>query len=164
MRLLKWVWVRALLTKTFLKTLARQLYLKVTKFTRRSGGANDFFGKFASGYDFLKHVTLYNWEVIRRSRICLEQLAAENVHEVFVYGERDIREMLYNLTFEIPVKVNILGDRYETSNDFASHELLIETSATGPQKVIIASLVNIEERAMRLRAMGVDEGRIVFLS
>jgi len=72
--------------------------------------------------------------------------------------------MLYNLTFEIPVKVNILGDSYETSNDFASHELLIETSATGPQKVIIASLVNIEERAMRLRAMGVDEGRIVFLS
>ncbi|HEV8725744.1 MAG TPA: hypothetical protein VGW77_34445 [Candidatus Binatia bacterium] len=165
MRLLKWVLVRALLIKTFLKTLARQVYLKLTKFTRRSRGAkNDFFGKFAAGYDFLKHVSLYNWEVIQRSRLCLKQLAAENVQEVFVYGERDVTEVLYSLTFEFPVKLNTLGEHYKIYSDLASHELPIETSASRPEKVVIASLVNIEERAMRLREIGVDERRIVFLS
>ena len=164
MRFWKWVWVRALLTKTFLKTLARQLYLKLTKFTRRSSGAIDFFGKFAAGYDFVKSVSMYNWEVIQRSRFCLKQLAADNVQEVFVYGERDVTEVLYNLTFEIPIKVNMLGEHYKTSNDVASHELRIETGATRPRKVIIASLVNIEERTMRLCEMGVDNRRIVLLS
>lgn len=164
MRLLKWVLVRALLIKTFLKTLARQLYLKLTKFTRRSRGANDFFGKFAAGYEFLKHVSLYNWEVIQRSRLCLKQLAAENVQEVFVYGERDVTEVLSILTFEFPVNLNLLGEHYKISSDLAAHELPIESSANRPEKVVIASLVNSEERALRLREIGVDEKRIIFLS
>jgi hypothetical protein len=163
-RLLKWILVRALLFKTFLRMLARQVYLKLTKFTRRSRGANNFFGKFAAGYDFLKHVSLYNWEVIQRSRFCLKQLAAENVQEVFVYGERDVTEALYSLTFEFPVKLNMLGEHYKMYSDLASHEFPIETSATRPEKVVIASLVNIEERAMRLREIGVNERRIIFLS
>jgi len=107
---------------------------------------------------------MYNWEVIQRSRLCLKQLAADNVQEVFVYGERDVTEVLYNLTFEIPIKLNMLGEHYKTSNDVASHELRIETGAARPLKVIIASLVNIEERTMRLCEMGVDNRRIVLLS
>jgi hypothetical protein len=163
MRFLKWVLVRALLIDTFVKTLARQIYLKLTKFTRRSSGANNLFDKFAAAYAFLTHVSLYNWEIIQRSRRCLRQLAAENVREVFVYGERDVAGVLYSLRFEFPVKLNMLGEHYKVHSDLASHELLLESSATRPEKVIIASLVNIEERVMRLRKIGVDERRIIFL-
>jgi hypothetical protein len=81
-----------------------------------------------------------------------------------VYGERDVTEALYSLTFEFPIKLNMLGEHYKMYSDLASHELPIETSATRPEKVVIASLVNIEERAMRLREIGVDETRIVFLN
>jgi hypothetical protein len=164
MQPLKWILVRSLLVKTFLKTLARQLHLKLTKFTRRSGRPIDFFAKFAAGYDFLKHASSYNREVIRRSRLCLLQLAAANVREVFVYGDRDVLEVLCQLTLEIPVKVNILGEHYKTPADLAPQEVSIETSATRPLKVIIASLVNIEERTMHLRAIGVDPRRIILLS
>jgi hypothetical protein len=105
----------------------------------------------------------YNLEVIRQSRRCLRRLVTENVQEVFVYGERDIVEVLQSLTYEFPVKLNILGEQYKISSELLAHEHLIETSTTRPEKVIIASLVNIEERAMRLRKIGVDERRIIFL-
>lgn len=156
--------VSVLLFKTFIKTLARQLYLKLTKFTRRSSGPNAFFAKFAAASDFLKHMSRYNWEVIRRSRRCLEQLAAENVKEVFVYGERDVTEVLCNLAFEIPVKVITLGEYYKALTDLAPHEVPIEMGTVGREKIIIGSLVNIEERTRRLRKMGVDDKRIVLLT
>jgi hypothetical protein len=163
MRFLRWIVVRALLVRTFVKMLGRQLYLKLTKFNRRSRGTSELLSKFVVGYDFLKHVSVYNWEVVQRSRVCLKHLVAENVQEVFVYGERDVKEVLYNLTFEIPVRLNMLGEHYKSAGDLASHEHRIESSITRPEKVIIASLVNIEERAFRLREMGVDDRRIVLL-
>jgi hypothetical protein len=164
MQPLKCVLVRLLLTKTFLKTLARQLRLKLTKFTRRSSGPKAFLGKVTAAGDFLRFIVRYNWDVIRRSRRCLKRLAAENVEEVFVYGESDVTEVLCNLTIEIPVKVMRLGDYHKTLGDLAPQELPIEASVARRTKVIIASLVNVEERTRRLRELGVDEKRIVLLS
>jgi hypothetical protein len=46
----------------------------------------------------------------------------------------------------------------------APHELSIEACVARPTKVIIASLVNIEERSKHLRSMGMDDKRIVLLS
>jgi len=164
MRVLKRTLVSILLLETFVKTLARQLRLKLTKFTRRSGGPNAFCAKFAAAGDFLKHMSRYNWEIIRRSRRCLEQLAAENVKEVFVYGEPDVTEVLCKLTFEIPVKVTTLGEYYKALTDLAPYEVPIEMGTVGREKIIIGSLVNIEERTRRLRKMGVDDKRIVLLA
>jgi hypothetical protein len=149
--------------KTFLKMLARQLRLKLTKFTRRSRGARGFYNKFRAGCGFLKDMSQYNWEVIHRSRRCLKQLAGDNVHEVFVYGERDVTEVLYGLTFEIPVKIKTIWKRYEPHGDLVGDPVPEEISATTREKVLVASLVNIEESVRRLRELGVDDARIVLL-
>jgi hypothetical protein len=164
MRAITYAYVRALLIKTFIKTFARQFYLKLTKLTRRSGGARAFGNKVAAGYDFLRDMSYYNWDVIRRSRRCLKQLAADNVHEVLVYGERDVTEVLYDLTFEIPVRVKALGEDYESRRNLGRSELPIEVDTAGREKIIVASLVNVEERVRRLRELRVDNERIVLLN
>ena len=102
----------------------------------------------------------YNREVIQRSRRCLERLAADNVQEVFIYGERDVTEVLYSLTLEIPVKINKIPEHFGPQGQWI---LSVEMGATDRKKVIIASLVNIEERTRRLRDMGVNDERIVLL-
>jgi hypothetical protein len=155
--------VSVLLSKTFLKTLSRQLYLKLTKFTRRSNGPKAFFSRLALAADFLKHMARYNWEVIRRSKRCLRNLAADNVQEVFVYGESDVKEVLYDLTFEIPMKIKTIGEDYKFHRNFGRAELPIEMYAASREKVIVASLVNIDERIKRLRAWGVKDERLVLL-
>jgi hypothetical protein len=152
--------VRVVLFNTFVKTLARQCYLKVTKLTRRSSGPRAYGNRLVAVYDFLRDMSYYNWEVIQRSRRCVKQLAADNVHEVLVYGEKDVTEVLYDLTFEIPVKMKAISN-YETSRYLMCEKLPSEI--TGQEKVIVASLVNIEERIRRLRGSGVTDERIVLL-
>jgi hypothetical protein len=105
----------------------------------------------------------YNWEVIRHSRRCLKQLAADNVHEVFVYGERDVTEVLYDLTFEIPVKLTLIPKYYEPHEQPVKNRILEAMSGTTRKKVLVASLVNIEETVRRLRELSVDDARIVLL-
>ena len=157
-----YVYVRALLTKTFTKTLSHQFYLKLTKFTRRSRGAKAFAKSLAAGYEFLRDMSYYNWDVIRRSRCCLNQLAKENVQEVFAYGESDVREVLYDLTFEIPVKVKMIRDRYDKENA-ARGAVALEAGAASRDKIIVASVVNVQERIRRLRELGVGHERLILL-
>ena len=156
--------VGVLLFRTFIKTLTRQLYLKLTKFTRRSTTPKAYGQKLAAGYSFLRDMFYYNLDVIRRSRRCLKLLAAENIKEVFVYGERDVTEVLYDLTFEIPVRMiricNSPNDYQYSKRNTSSPEI----NSAGGKKIIIASLVNVEERTRRLREVGIEDRRLVLLS
>jgi hypothetical protein len=152
-----------LLFKIFIKTLAGQLYLKLTKFTRRSSGPKSFLRKFVAGYDFVKDMLAYNWGVIRRCRCCVKKLSAENVPAVLVYGEKDIIEVLSALSFEAPVKMRILRECYEFDKKLGGDLVPVEVSAGSPDKIIVASVVNVEGRTRRLRELGVDAERIVLL-
>jgi hypothetical protein len=164
MRLLKWGFVRALLFKTFVKMLARQLYLKLTKFTRRSGDVRDLLNKLVKGYYFVKFMSAYNIYAIRRCRECLKRLVKEDVQEVSIYGERDIAEVLYDLTFEIPVRIKTFyADAVK--KEFRRFKVVpIEVSARSQEKVIVASLVDIEDKTEHLRKAGVEGRRMVLLS
>ena len=152
------LYARISLTRTFIKTFARQLYLKLTKFTRRSSGPKSFWRKVVSGCGFVRDMSRYNRDVIRRSRLCLVRLANEEVREVWVYGEKDIKEVLYDWTFEIPIKVKMICDYSDNREDG------LEVCAASRDKIIIASLVNIEERSRRIRELGVKDDRIIFLN
>jgi hypothetical protein len=163
MRWFKFALVRALLLKTIVKTFARQLYLKLTKITRRSSGPKSFLGKFSAGYEFLRDMSEYNWGVIKRCRRCMKSLSSEGV-PVLVYGEKDIIDVLHDLSFETPVKMRILRERYEADKKFGRETVAVEMGAASREKILVASLINTEERIRRLRELGVDNERIVLLS
>jgi hypothetical protein len=162
MTAMAYVYVSALLAKTFAKTLARQFYLKLTKFTRRSREPKAFAKSLAAGCEFLRDMWRYNWDVIRLSRGCLERLTEEHVQEVFVYGESDVREVLCDLTFAVPMKVKMLRDHYENENS-VSGAVPLEVGAASSDKIIVASVVNVQERIRRLVELGVDHKRLILL-
>lgn len=162
--LLRWVLVRILLLKTFTKMLARQVYVKLFKFTRRSRGPEAFYRKFAAGFDFLMSMLKYDRKVIECARRCLTRLAAEDVQEALVFGDKGVTEILYDLAFEIPVKLKTVYEHYEADEDLMQNMVPIEMCGGSRQKVIVASLVNIEERVRRLRELGVDNERMIFLN
>jgi hypothetical protein len=157
------LWVRALLAKTFLKTLAHQFYLKLTKFTRRSSGPRSFLWKFAAGCEFLSGMSEYNLDVIKRCRACLRSLTAANFSAVLVYGEKDIVDFLRVLSFQSSVELRLLREVYEPERKVGLKAVPVEMAIPGSEKIIVASLVNTQERIRRLIQLGVDKDRIILL-
>jgi hypothetical protein len=155
--------VGLLLFKTFLKMLARQFYMKVTQFSRQSKTIKDLWGKVYKAYGFLKNMSQYNLYTIERSRRCLNELSSQHIREVAVYGAGDIAEVLYDLTFEVPLRIIAIYDDVEKKRFLRFNVLPIEAMNGGRAKVIIASLVGVEEKVERLRRLGVDRERIVVL-
>lgn len=164
MRCVRYVYVELLLCRTFIKTLVCQLYLKLTKFTRRANGPKSFLRKFEAGYAFLKDMSEYDLDTIRRCRRCIKNLTAEKLPAVFVYGEKDIMEILYDLSFETPMKMRILHERHETDKKLGWETVSVEIGVSGREKIIVASRVNTQERTRRLRELGVDNERIILLN
>lgn len=156
--------VRILLFKVFIRTATLQLIIKLKKFTRHSRRPKSFLRKSIAGCEFLRDMLAYNWDVIRRSRRCVARLAAENTRTVLVYGEKDIVEVLQALSFETPTKMQILTEAYESNKNFGVEMHPVERCPTSQDRIIVASLVNVEERVGRLRALGVADERIILLT
>lgn len=163
MRSLTDAYVAVLLFKSFVKNLVWQLYVKLTKFTRRSTGPKSFLRKFAAACQFLKGMSEYNWEVLKRCRSCMEELSSRNVPLVLVYGDKDVTEVLHALSLATHVKMRILREDYEAQETFKWEEVPVEIGIFGNEKIIVASLINIQERIRRLRELGVDCDRLVLL-
>ena len=156
----RWLLVHVLLFCTLTKTIGRQLHLKLTKFTRRSSdGVKSVPKKVFAGFGFLRDMVAYNREVVRCSRRCLVQLLEQRIREAYVYGEKDVRAILCDLSFEIPVHLKVIVDSYE-----ANPQAHAAPPAAGNEKIIVASLVNVHERVRYLRERGVDDQQIVLLS
>jgi hypothetical protein len=144
--------------------LARQLHLKLTKFTRRSRGTKGLVSKVAKGFDFVRYMSASNMDAIKRSRNCLEKLAAQQVQEVSLYGAGDIAQVLYDLTFEIPVKINSIYDDFNNKRIATFKVVPVAESAKSHEKVIIASFAAVDDKLERLRKLGIDNDRIVVLN
>jgi hypothetical protein len=105
----------------------------------------------------------YDFHAIRRVRNCRQELAGEKVREVSLYGTGDIAEVLYDLTFELPLKIKaVYGD--STKDRFFGYERYpTQASAGGEEKLIIASLVAFDDKVQRLQELGVPPPRIVLI-
>lgn len=163
MRLIRNAWVKLLLVKTFVKVLVRQLHIKLTKFARRSSGPRSLMRKLAAGCHFVKDMSTYNWEVIRCCQRCVKNLNAKEIPVVLVYGEADIIEVLHDWCLETSIRMSVLGEGYENDKIFARKTTPIKMAALMKEKIVVASLFNVESRIDRLREVGVDHDRIVLL-
>jgi hypothetical protein len=139
------------------------MYLKLTKFRRRSHNSGERLGKIAKGFEFVHYMAKHDFHAIRRARDCLQELAGENVREVSLYGTGDIAEVLYDLTFEFPVKIKaVYGDSIK--DRFFGYKIYpTQASAGGEEKLIIASLVALDDKVQRLQELGVPPPRIVLI-
>jgi len=163
MQYLRHICVELLLAKTFVKTLIWQLHLKMTKFSRRSKGPISFFKKVYAGYSFISDMFVYNIETIRSCRLCLKNLTAEKVPAVFIYGEKPIIEVFRDLSFQNPMVMTILQEQGEVTRFWGWESAPVETGVSRGEKIIIASIINAEERTKRLQELNVSRDRIILL-
>jgi hypothetical protein len=98
-----------------------------------------------------------------RSRECLNTLAAGGNNEVSFYGTDEFAEIFYSLTFHTPVAVKNIYDDTNGKKFHALKVLPIETCGSTQERVIITSLVGVEDKIRRLKTFGVSADRIVIL-
>ena len=112
---------------------------------------------------FSKRMLEFCLYATHRSRECLSDLVAQGEHEVSFYGTDGIAEILYDLTFEIPVTVKNIYDDSEGKRFHAFEVLPVEACRSANEKLIITSLIGVEEKIRNLKAIGVSLDRIVVL-
>jgi len=98
-----------------------------------------------------------------RSRECLNTLAAGENSEVSFYGTDEFAEILYALTLHAPVALKNIYDDINGKKFHAFKVLPIETCRSTREKVIITSLVGLEDKMRRLKTFGVSADRIIIL-
>ncbi|HEY7168430.1 MAG TPA: hypothetical protein VIB79_27985 [Candidatus Binatia bacterium] len=152
---------RVLLTTTLGKMFANELRLKVTKFRRRPSRSRDFLDQPQKTLRFLCDMWVYNGEVIRCSRRCLQGLAAEGIREASLFGERHIIDVLQNLSLMSPVKIARV---YRQCGDERNRRGVPLRLAVGSkEKIIVASLLDVARKRDLLREAGIAEERVIEL-
>jgi hypothetical protein len=148
---------------TFVKMLAKQFWIKVTKVPRQVKSPKVALQKVVNAYSFLKTASQHNRYIIQQSRQVLCELAAQGTREVSLYGTGDIAEILYGLTSDLPVKIRSIYSDFGGRNFLGFNVLPIDTGAKQEEKIIIAAMAGLEEKIERLRELGIERERIVLL-
>lgn len=151
------------LTVTFIKITIRQLHMKVSKFSRRPISFKDILRKVPKAYDFIKNMGQYNNYVLRQCKRCLNELVSQNVRQFAVYGATDALEILYKLTLDTPLRINAIYDNNRREPLFNINVMHVEAIREYNGKIVVASLVGVEEKVERLIKLGVDRERIMLL-
>ena len=165
------------LAKTFSKILLRRVQTKaaqlITKASAVSGqsaassvvthskSSSKAFLSLARAKTFLRVTVEFFVSMIHRSRDCLSSILTQGHSEVSIYGTDDVAEILYDLTFDIPVRLkNIYGDA--NGRKFHTFRVLpIETYRPNGEPLIITGSAEIEERVNRVRNLGVPSERLI---
>jgi len=100
---------------------------------------------------------------VRKCHECLKRLALHGVEEVVVYGANDIAKVIYILSWRMPVKVRDVYDDAGTRKLLRFKVLPVEALNGYKGRIIIGSLVDVEDRVKKLKEMGIDEERLVIL-
>lgn len=154
---------KALLARTLVKIIARQLWLKLFKVPREVATAGVALRKAGRANSFLKVLLDYDRRVVEQSRKALDELSARGVRRFSVYGAGGTAEILYALTLACPAKIGAVYDDAGEGRCLGLDVLAPEACARGGEIVVIASLYGIEEKSARLMGLGVARERIVTL-
>jgi hypothetical protein len=112
---------------------------------------------------FVRRILESHLYVIRCSKRCLQSLAAYGETEISLYGSGDIAEVVYSLTFEESIKIKNVYDDCRASKFHGLAILPIEECNSSEEKLMITSLVEIENQVRRLKSLGVPPERILVL-
>jgi hypothetical protein len=165
------------LARTFSKILLRRIRIKAAQLITKasvpsaeqsvvSGAAQSKpswkrYLSFARAQTFLRLTTEFFVSMVHRSKDCLSSISTQGHSEVSIYGTDDIAEILYDLTFDIPVTLkNIYGDA-KGKRFHAFRVLPIEAYRPNGEPLIITGSAEIQERINRVKDLGVPSERLI---
>ncbi|TAN64006.1 glycosyltransferase [bacterium] len=155
--------VNAWLVATFFKILVKQFHMKLTKFTRKSYSGRELLKKVYRSYDFFKKMGQYNSYTFQRCGVCLKELASENTGSIALYGTGEVAEIIYKMSLCEPVKVSAVFDGFASGSFFDVKVLPFENIRYYNGKILIASLIGVDDKVEALKKIGVSKERIVVL-
>jgi hypothetical protein len=111
--------------------------------------------------NFLRATLDFCVSMTHRSRDCLNSILIQGHSEASIYGTDDIAEILYDLTFDMPVKLkNIYGDA-EGKRFHTFRVLPIETYRPNKEPLIVTGSAEVEEKVNRLKSLGISSERLI---
>jgi hypothetical protein len=152
-----------LLFKTLVKLLFKEVYIKLTKFRRCFKHPGEVGEKMAKTRDFLSSMGEYNRFAVEQCRQTLSCLAEQGITNVSVYGANEIAEILYDLSYELPVKVTVIYDECPRRKPWAPPVLPLKAFQNGQEIMIIAAVIGVEEKVERLSQLGVNVKKLVLM-
>lgn len=152
-----------LLYKTISKLLIKEMYIKLTKCRRRINRAGEVGEKMGKAKGFFLSMREYNRFAVEQCRATLSSLAEKGITNVSVYGANDIAEILYDLTYELPVTITAIYDECPKAKPWGPPVLPLEARQNGQEVIILAAVVGIEEKVKRLSRLGTSLENLVVM-
>jgi hypothetical protein len=127
----------------------------------RSRAVASVFLSLARAKRFLRTTLEFCVSMTDRSRDCLNSLLTQGYYEVSVYGTDDIAEILYDSTFDSPVKIKNIYDDTEGKRFHVLEVLSIERYGSTQEPLIITGSSELEKKVKRLKILGVPSERLI---
>jgi hypothetical protein len=105
----------------------------------------------------------FNSYTVAQSKHCLNELAANGIKEVAIYGSDEIAQILNELSFKTSVKVHAIYDDVEAKTPPRLPVRPIDQYQGAPEKIIVATILGVEAKIERLKNHGVRSENIVLL-
>lgn len=147
---------------TLTKIVTRQFWIKLTRVPRKVTSPRIFFQKIIGVYSFFQNAYNHNFYVTQLARQILDELAQQGVRSIAIYGTGEIAEILLGLSMDAPVKVHSIYDDFGGSNFLGFNVLPIE-SGKNEEMFIVAAVVGVDEKIVRLTQLGVERSKIAVL-
>jgi hypothetical protein len=159
------------LAKTFSKLLLRRVRTKAAQWNEKTRTASNqpaistrrTLLSVARAHVFFKSTLDFFLSMIHRSRDCLNAALIEGHQEVSFYGTDDSAEILYDLSFELPVKIKSVYDDCEGETFHKFKVLAIERYGSSEEPIIVTGSAQIENKMKRLRTLGVSADRLIIM-
>jgi len=101
--------------------------------------------------------------MIHRSKDCLSTALAEGHSQVSLYGTDDLAEILYDLTFELPVKIKSVYSEGDDKRFHGVAVLPIEKCYLDNDPIIVTNSTRMEDKLKRLKLVGVSPDRVIVM-
>lgn len=159
------------LVKTFSRLLLRRIRTKAAQLSAKArtvsaqpaASSRSVFLSGARANVFLRSSLEFFLSMIHRSRDCLNSALAQGHSEISLYGTDDSAEILYDLSFELPVKIKSVYDDCDGKRFHNFKVMPIETYVSSNELLIITGSAQIENKVKRLKTLGVSTDRLIVM-
>ncbi len=162
-RILRQPLVNLRLAAALIKVTGKQFHMKATKNSWKPNSLAATLRKVPRAFMFLRNINKYNLHVVERCRVCLNEFTTSNVEKFALYGTGDVAEILYKLTLSTPVRVDRVYDRLQNKQFHNLPILPVEKIRGYDGKIVVGTLVGVEDSVKLLERMGTRSEDIVLL-
>ena len=148
---------------TLFKLLIRQFSERAVGVLRESRSMKEILRRAFLTFNYLKNMNQYNIYTFERCKGCLEELAANNINEIVLYGTGNASKILYKLTRNSSIKIKEVYDNYGCKRFYDYDVKHVESIKDYCGKVVIIDMTKIEDKVELFKKMGVRGEQIIVI-